>query len=70
MRNVNLTIHVEQMSDEDFKVVIEGVRTARSLVALTSHAIQELMNGTGHSFEEVAATIRKVIENPQQASFN
>jgi hypothetical protein len=68
-RNSEFTIHVKQLNDGSFEVRGKGFRTGKCLIALMTFMIEDFMNGSGCSFEEVMKMIEKSIvfeEHTQQ----
>jgi len=65
-RNSDFTIHVKQLSDGGFEVRGKGFKTGKCLIALITVMIEDFMNGSGCSFEEVMKMIEKSFESLEE----
>jgi hypothetical protein len=61
-RNGEFTVQVKQTSDGNTDVVFHGFRTGKSMIAMMAATIQEFMNGSGCSFEEVMEMVKESFE--------
>jgi hypothetical protein len=65
-RNGEFTVRVKQrMSDGAVGVDIEGFVTGECMIALIAVAIQDFMNDSGSTFEEVVPLIEATLEHTQ-----